>query len=64
MERIGRVGLALVAVAASYVNTLTAGQAIEHVRTYKPDVYMPAHHDAPNNGLWRATEPIFEGCKT
>ena len=33
MERIGRVGLALVAVAASYVNTLTAGQAIEHVRT-------------------------------
>ncbi len=63
MARIGRVDLALVAVAASYVNTLTAEQAIEHIRTYKPDVYMPAHHDAPNNGLWRAIEPIFEAVK-
>lgn len=24
---------------------------------------MPAHHDAPDNGLWRATEPIFEAVK-
>ena len=50
MERVGRVDLALVAVAASYLNTLTVEQALEHMRTYKPDVYMPAHHDAPNNG--------------
>jgi L-ascorbate metabolism protein UlaG (beta-lactamase superfamily) len=63
MERVGRVDLALVAVAASYLNTLTAEQAIEHMRTYKPDVYMPAHHDAPNNGVWRAIEPIFEALK-
>jgi len=63
MERVGRVDLALVAVAASYLNTLTAERAIEHVRTYKPDVYMPAHHDAPNNGLWRAIEPIFDAIK-
>src|SRR5205823_11398837 len=40
MDRVGRVDLALVAVAASYLNTLTAEQAIEHMRTYKPDVYM------------------------
>ena len=24
---------------------------------------MPAHHDAPNNGPRRATEPIFEAVK-
>ena len=64
MQRIGRVDLALVAVAASYLNTLTAEQAIEHMRTYRPDVYMPAHHDAANNGLWRAIEPIAEALKT
>jgi L-ascorbate metabolism protein UlaG (beta-lactamase superfamily) len=64
MERVGRVDLALVAVAASYLNTLTADQAIEHMRTYKPDVYMPAHHDAPNNGVWRAIEPISEVLKS
>jgi L-ascorbate metabolism protein UlaG (beta-lactamase superfamily) len=63
MDRVGRVDLALVAVAASYLNTLTAKQAIEHMRTYKPDVYMPAHHDASNNGLWRAIEPIAEAIK-
>lgn len=63
MRRVGRIDLALVAVAAPYLNTLTAEQAIEHMRTYKPDVYMPAHHDAANNGLWRAIEPISEALK-
>src|SRR6516225_8118447 len=63
MQRVGRVDLALVAVAASYLNILTAEQAIEHMRTYKPDVYMPAHHDAPNYGLWRAIEPISHALK-
>ncbi len=60
MRRAGRVDLALVAVAASYLNTLTVEQALEHVRLYHPDVYMPAHHDAPKRGLWRAIEPIAE----
>jgi L-ascorbate metabolism protein UlaG (beta-lactamase superfamily) len=63
MRRVGRVDLALVAVAASYLNTLTVEQALEHVRLYRPDVYMPAHHDAPNGGLWRAIEPIAEALK-
>jgi L-ascorbate metabolism protein UlaG (beta-lactamase superfamily) len=63
MQRVGRVDLALVAVAASYLNTLTVEQALEHVRLYRPDVYMPAHHDAPNNGLWRAIEPIAEALE-
>jgi L-ascorbate metabolism protein UlaG (beta-lactamase superfamily) len=63
MERVGRVDVALVAVSASYLNTVTVAQALEHVRTYKPDVYIPAHHDAAYNNLWRATEPLFQAVK-
>ena len=63
MARIGRVDVALVAVSASFLHTLTSQQALEHVRVYKPDVYIPGHHDAPFNGLWRATEPLFQTIK-
>jgi L-ascorbate metabolism protein UlaG (beta-lactamase superfamily) len=64
MERIGgRVDVALVAVSASYLNTETVPRALEHIRTYKPDVYIPAHHDAAYNNLWRATEPLFQAVK-
>lgn len=63
MERTGRVDVALVAVSASYLNTVTVPQALEHVRTYRPDVYIPAHHDAAYNNLWRATEPLFQAVK-
>ena len=27
---------------------------------YHPDVFFPAHHDGPTNGLWRTTEPMFQ----
>jgi L-ascorbate metabolism protein UlaG (beta-lactamase superfamily) len=63
MERAGRVDLALVAVSAAFLQPLTAQQALEHMRTYKPDVYMPAHHDGPYNNLWRPTEPLFQALK-
>lgn len=63
MKRIGRVDLAIVALANTYLNTLAAEKALEYVRTYKPGVYMPAHHDAPSNDLWRSTEPIFQVLK-
>jgi hypothetical protein len=63
MARTGRVDVALVAVGASYLNTLTTAQALEHTRLYKPDVYMPAHHDGAYNNLWRATEPLFQAVK-
>ena len=63
MERIGRVDVALVAVSASFLHTLTAQRALEHMRAYKPDVYIPGHHDAAFNGLWRATEPLFQALK-
>jgi L-ascorbate metabolism protein UlaG (beta-lactamase superfamily) len=63
MERVGRVDVALIAASASYLNTLTTAAALEHVRTYKPDVYIPAHHDSAYNNLWRATEPLFQAVK-
>lgn len=63
MARVGRVDVALVAVSASFLHTLTAQRAVEHMRAYKPDVFIPSHHDAENNGLWRATEPLFRALK-
>lgn len=60
------VDLALVALSADYLNPLVAAQALEHERLYKPDVFMPAHHDAGFSGhtpLWRATEPVFQALK-
>ncbi len=63
MKRIGRVDVAIVASANTYVNTLAAEKALEYARTYRPGVYMPAHHDAPYNDLWRSTEPMFQVMK-
>jgi L-ascorbate metabolism protein UlaG (beta-lactamase superfamily) len=63
MQKVGRVDVALVAVSASYIQELTVKQALEHARTYKPDVYMPGHHDGSYNNLWRATEPLFQALK-
>jgi L-ascorbate metabolism protein UlaG (beta-lactamase superfamily) len=63
MQRVGRVDLGLLAVGASYLNTLTAELALDQARTYRPDVVMPAHHDASAGGLWRAIEPISEALK-
>lgn len=61
MQRIGgRVDVALVATYAAYLNTETAQRALEFMQTYRPDVFMPAHHDAPLSGLWRTTEPMFQ----
>ena len=48
------------------IDGTTVSQALEHMRTYKPVVYMPAHHDAPftgRAGLWRSTEPLFQAMK-
>jgi L-ascorbate metabolism protein UlaG (beta-lactamase superfamily) len=67
MQRLPGVDLALVAISADYLNPLTEKQALEHMRLYKPDVYMPAHHDAAFSGhtpLWRATEPVFQALKS
>ena len=63
MDRAGGVDLALVAVSADFLASLTTRQALEHARLYRPTVYMPGHHDAPYRGLWRATEPIFRALK-
>ena len=63
MDRVGGVDVALVAVSAAVVNTLTVQRALEHMRAYKPEVYIPNHHDASYNTLWRATEPLFQAMK-
>ena len=67
MARIGRVDLAIIAFRASYLPALVAPQALEYMRTYKPDVMMPAHHDAGpiqgHDGVWRSTEPVFQVLK-
>jgi L-ascorbate metabolism protein UlaG (beta-lactamase superfamily) len=66
MQRLPGVDLAIVALSADYLNPLTARQALEHMRLYRPDVFMPAHHDAAFSGhtpLWRATEPVFQALK-
>jgi L-ascorbate metabolism protein UlaG (beta-lactamase superfamily) len=66
MTRIGGVDLALVALSAEFLPSLTAQRAMEHMTLYKPDVFMPAHHDAAFSGhapLWRATEPVFQALK-
>lgn len=63
MARIGRVDIALGAIAASVLPSLTAQRALEYMRAYKPDVFIPAHHDGSTNDLWRATEPIFQALK-
>ena len=62
-RRVTGVDVALAATSAAFLNSLTIQQALEYVRTYNPSVFMPAHHDAPYNGLWRATEPIFQAIK-
>jgi len=63
IARVGRVDVALVAVSAAFLHTLTSQRAVEHMRAYQPDVFIPSHHDAENNGLWRATEPLFRALK-
>jgi L-ascorbate metabolism protein UlaG (beta-lactamase superfamily) len=63
MTRVGRVDVVIAALANTYLNTLAAEKAMEYVRAFKPGVFMPAHHDAPYNDLWRSTEPIFQVMK-
>jgi L-ascorbate metabolism protein UlaG (beta-lactamase superfamily) len=63
MMRAGRVDLAIVASANTYLNTLATAQALEYVRAYRPGIFMPALHDAPFNDLWRSTEPMFQAMK-
>ena len=66
MDKLPGVDLALVAISADVLNVPTQQQALEHMRLYKPDVFMPAHHDGALRGhlpLWRSTEPVFQALK-
>ena len=60
------VDLALVALSADFLEPPVEAAASELEKIYKPDVFMPAHHDAAFSGhtpLWRATEPVFQALK-
>jgi L-ascorbate metabolism protein UlaG (beta-lactamase superfamily) len=66
MQKIAGVDLAIVALSADILNVPTEQQALEHASIYRPDVFMPAHHDGALRGhmpLWRATEPVFQALK-
>jgi L-ascorbate metabolism protein UlaG (beta-lactamase superfamily) len=66
MQKIPGVDLAIVAISAAVLTVPTQQQALEHLQTYKPDVYMPAHHDGALKGhmpFWRPTEPVFQALK-
>jgi hypothetical protein len=67
MAKVGRVDLAITALRADFLPLLTIPQALEYMHVYKPDVIMPAHHDAGqvagHDGLWRSTEPVFQALK-
>jgi hypothetical protein len=63
MARVGRVDLAITAFRADFLPLFTIPQALEYMRTYRPDVIMPAHHVAGKDGLWRSTEPVFQALK-
>jgi L-ascorbate metabolism protein UlaG (beta-lactamase superfamily) len=66
MQKIGSVDLAIVGLSADILNVPTEQQALEHAALYKPDVFVPAHHDGALRGhmpLWRATEPVFQALK-
>ena len=59
--KIPGVDLALAATSAAFLNSLTSQQALEYVRTLQSDgVHSPRTTTRRFNGLWRATEPIFQ----
>jgi L-ascorbate metabolism protein UlaG (beta-lactamase superfamily) len=63
MARLGSVDVAINALSAGVLNSVVSQRAAEYVRVYQPRVFMPAHHDAPFNDIWRATEPVFQVLK-
>ena len=67
MARVGRVDLAITAFRADFLPLFTIPQAMEYMHVYRPDVIMPAHHDAGQaagkDGVWRSTEPVFQALK-
>ena len=63
MQRVVRVDVALAALSADVLQSLTIHRVLEYLKTHQPSVYIPAHHDADLNGMWRPTEPIFQALK-
>jgi L-ascorbate metabolism protein UlaG (beta-lactamase superfamily) len=64
MQQIGRVDLLIGAIAANSIAESNASILMPMIDTYRPAVYMPAHHDEEEGrNLDRATEPMFQYIK-
>jgi hypothetical protein len=48
---------------APFPTSAVVDRGLKHVEMYQPRTYIPAHHDAPYNALWRPTAPLFQGIK-
>jgi predicted signal transduction protein with EAL and GGDEF domain len=59
-----RIGDEALRALASYLNTLTAELALDQARTYRPDVVMPAHHDASAGAFGVPSSPLARHSKT
>ena len=64
MAKVGRVDLLIGAIAANTIGTANQAVLMPMVETYRPAVYMPAHHEQePGLNVDRATEPMFQAIK-
>jgi L-ascorbate metabolism protein UlaG (beta-lactamase superfamily) len=64
MQKIGPVDVLIGAIAASTIAEANAEVMLPMVRTYRPAVYIPAHHEqGVGNTVDRATEPMFQYIK-
>jgi L-ascorbate metabolism protein UlaG (beta-lactamase superfamily) len=64
MAKVGRVDLLIGAIAANTISAANQAVLMPMVETYRPAVYMPAHHEQePGLNVDRATEPMFQAIK-
>ncbi len=64
MTKVGRVDLLIGAIAANTVAAANEAVLMPMIDTYRPAVYMPAHHEQePGRNVDRATEPMFQAIK-
>lgn len=63
MARVGPVDVAILPLALSLIQSVNIQLAMQYAETFRPTYYLPNHHDSAMDGLWRATEPVFQAVK-
>jgi hypothetical protein len=61
MARVGRVDLAITPLVPSYNFAQAIALPTDYLRTYRPDVIMPAHHDGGRARAYLHPRRDFEG---